>query len=103
MEIRNQKPETRTKTEARTSKPKRCFRFSLFGFLSGFWFLVSGFSFAEPTTAPKTPEGAFEVTDWVIFVCDPNQPQANASSLFNSTLPDFMGSRRSPAPVEKES
>jgi hypothetical protein len=63
---------------------------------------ISAFA-AEPTTAPKTPEGAFEVTDWVIFICDPNQPQANASTLFQSTLPDFTGSRRSPAPVEKES
>src|SRR2546421_12317655 len=57
---------------------------------------------AQPTTLPKTPEGAFEVQEWVIFLCDPNQPQANASTLFLSTLPDFVGSRRSPAPVEKE-
>jgi hypothetical protein len=64
--------------------------------------LCGSFLYAQPTTLPKTPEGAFEVQEWVIFLCDPNQPQANASSLFLSTLPDFAGSRRNPAPVEKE-
>jgi hypothetical protein len=64
--------------------------------------LCGSFLHAQPTTLPKTPEGAFEVQEWVVFLCDPNQPQANASSLFLSTLPDFVGSRRNPAPVEKE-
>src|SRR5438105_7572252 len=59
-------------------------------------------SLAQPATAPKTPEGAFEVQEWVVLLCDPNQPQANASTLFLSALPDFVGSRRNPAPVEKE-
>lgn len=69
----------------------------------GLWIplFLAGEVRAEPTTLPKSPEGAFEVHEWVIFVCDPNQPQANASSLFLSTLPDFMGGRRNAAPVEK--
>jgi hypothetical protein len=69
----------------------------------GLWiplFLV-GIARAEPTTLPRSPEGAFEVHEWVILICDPNQPQANASSLFLSTLPDFIGGRRNAAPVEK--
>jgi hypothetical protein len=71
-------------------------------FLCALCVICSSVLHAQPTTLPKTPEGAFEVQEWVIFLCDPNQPQANASSLFLSTLPDFVGSRRNPAPVEKE-
>lgn len=56
---------------------------------------------AQPSAVPKSPEGAFEVHEWVIFICDPNQPQANAGSLFLSTLPDFMAGRRTAAAVEK--
>src|SRR5947209_7145531 len=55
---------------------------------------------AEPAPL-KTPEGAFDVYEWVIFVADPAQPQVNASILYPSTLPDFAGSRRTQAPVEK--
>ena len=57
-----------------------------------------------PATLPKTPEGAFEVYEWVIFIADPSQPQlnTNASTLFDSTLPDFVGGRRNPAPPEDE-
>ena len=66
-----------------------------------FCFLPGGVARAEPTTLPKTPDGAFEVQEWVIFVCDPNQQQANSSTLFLSTLPDFVAGRRNPAPVEK--
>ena len=51
--------------------------------------------------AHAEPSGAFEVHEWVIFICDPNQPQANAGSLFLSTLPDFMSGRRATAPIEK--
>ena len=78
-------------------------RFSPFSFFSGFWFLVSFFSpvHADPTTLPKSPEGSFEVYDWVVFVADPNQPQTNASEMFLSTLPDLVGGRRTAAPVEK--
>jgi hypothetical protein len=54
---------------------------------------------AEPNV--KTPTGSFEVCDWAIFVCDPNQPQANAASLYPSTLPDFAASRRAPAPPDQ--
>ena len=54
-----------------------------------------------PTTLPKTPQGAFDVYEWVIFVCDPNQSQTNDGTMFLSTLPDFMNGRRNPAPIEK--
>lgn len=54
---------------------------------------------AEPTINP--PTGSFEVCDWAIFVCDPNQAQANAASLYPSTLPDFAASRRAPAPPDQ--
>jgi hypothetical protein len=66
-----------------------------------FCILLTRMAQAAPTTLPKSPEGAFEVHEWVIFVCDPNQPQANASTLFSSTLPDFMGGRRPPASADK--
>src|SRR5258706_9970689 len=86
------------------------FEFSRLGFLSGFWFLISSFLAATsgaqpatlPTTFPKSPEGAFEVHEWVIFICDPNQPQANASAMFQSTLPDFIGGRLLTAPLGKK-
>jgi hypothetical protein len=71
----------------------------------GCWILAFSLAIplgAQPTTAPKTAEGAFDVIEWVVFVCDPNQPQANSNTLYHSTLPDFVGSRRSPAPVEKQ-
>jgi hypothetical protein len=69
--------------------------------LISFCLLISTLARGGPTTLPKSPEGAFEVHEWVIFLCEPNQPQANASTLFSSTLPDFMGGRRPPAPAEK--
>jgi hypothetical protein len=52
--------------------------------------------------APKpaaAPQGTFEVYEWVVLVCDPNQPAANAERMFQSTLPDFVGSRRPSAPA----
>ncbi len=57
-----------------------------------------------PTTLPKSPEGDFEVYDWVIFIADPSQPglNMNAATLYQSTLPDFIGGRRNPAPPEQE-
>ncbi len=113
-ETRNQKPEKNQRAEIRIpNQAALAFGFSPFGFLSGFWFLVSSFALvssflasratALPATLPKSPEGSFEVHEWVIFICDPNQPQTNASAMFQSTLPDFIAGRRLPAPVEKES
>ena len=64
-------------------------------------FALTAIATALPTTLPKSPEGSFDVYDWVIFVCDPNQPQTNAGEMFLSTLPDFIGGRRISAPVEK--
>jgi hypothetical protein len=58
---------------------------------------------ARPAPAAQkpvaAPQGTFEVYEWVVFICDPNQPAANAERLFPSTLPDFVGSRRPPAPA----
>jgi hypothetical protein len=68
------------------------------------WLLCLCLSLPTRADSPpqlKTPEGAFDVYDWVIFICDPNQPQANASAIYQSTLPNFADSRRAPAPVEK--
>lgn len=98
--------ENQTSKVARASSPCRwaChLRISSFSFFWGFCFLSSSFApaHADPTTLPKSPEGSFEVYDWVIFVADPNQPQTNASNMFLSTLPDFAGGRRNSAPVEK--
>ena len=77
------------------------FRISVVGLLVGLYGVFLSSAKADPTTLPKAAEGAFEVYEWVIFVCDPNQPQTNASEMFLSTLPDFVGGRRNAAPVEK--
>lgn len=62
---------------------------------------------AAPATTPApakpsvtTPQGNFEVYEWVVLLCDPNQPAANAERMFQSTLPEFVGSRRAAAPAE---
>ena len=59
---------------------------------------------ARPTPAqpPGPPQGQFDVYEWVVLVCDPNQPAANAERMFKSTLPDFTGARR-PAATDPES
>src|SRR5690349_2976724 len=49
---------------------------------------------AQTTKPSSTPSGAFEVQEWAIFIADPNQPRANAVSLFKSTLPEDANSRR---------
>lgn len=54
---------------------------------------------AKPSL-PAAPQGAFEVYEWVVLLCDPNQPAANAERMFQSTLPDFVGSRRPAAAAE---
>jgi hypothetical protein len=46
------------------------------------------------TTNTAAPSGAFEVQEWAIFIADPNQPRANAISLFKSTLPEDANDRR---------
>jgi hypothetical protein len=51
-----------------------------------------------PTTKPEIPKGAFELTEWVVFVVDPNRPNANDAAAFKSTLPGFARGRRSAAP-----
>ena len=58
---------------------------------------------ATPSPAqkpPATPLGDFEVYEWVVLLCDPNQPAANAERMFQSTLPEFVGARRAAAPAE---
>ncbi len=95
------------KSENRVRKPGRRSVFLLltFGFCLSFGFWISSFSARAdtPTTLPKPPEGAYDVYEWVIFIADPSQPQlnTNAASLYDSTLPDFVGGRRNPAPSEK--
>jgi hypothetical protein len=54
-----------------------------------------------PSTLPTTPQGTFDVVDWAIFISDTAQPQVNGDEVFNSTLPDFMDSRRNPAALDK--
>jgi hypothetical protein len=49
---------------------------------------------AQTTKPSSSPSGAFEVQEWAIFIADPNQPRANAVSLFKSTLPEDANSRR---------
>jgi hypothetical protein len=61
---------------------------------------------ATPAPAPKppaAPQGDFEVYEWVVLLCDPNQPAANAERMFPSTLPEFVGARRAAAPPESAS
>jgi len=59
---------------------------------------------ARPSTAaqkvPAPPQGAYDVIEWVVLVCDPNQTAANAERMFQSTLPEFVGARRPAAPAE---
>ena len=55
---------------------------------------------APAARPPATPQGDFEVYEWVVLLCDPNQPAANAEKMFPSTLPDFAGARRAAAPAE---
>lgn len=49
---------------------------------------------AQTTKPSSSPSGAYEVQEWAIFIADPNQPRANAVSLFKSTLPEDANSRR---------
>jgi len=54
-----------------------------------------------PATLPTTPQGTFDVVDWAVFISDNAQPQVNGEGVFDSTLPDFMDSRRNSAAPEK--
>ncbi len=49
---------------------------------------------AQTTKPSSSPSGEYEVQEWAIFIADPNQPRANAVSLFKSTLPEDANSRR---------
>src|SRR4051794_12881771 len=50
---------------------------------------------SEPASSRFSPApGSYEVREWVIFVCEPMQPAANAPGLFQSTLPDFAASAK---------
>ena len=52
---------------------------------------------APAPSPPSTPQGNFDVYEWVVLVCDPNQSAANAERMFASTLPEFVGARRGAA------
>jgi hypothetical protein len=57
---------------------------------------------APASTRPTTSaSGKFEVQDWVVLVCDPNQPQASADGLVMTSLPQTVDSRRKRAPATK--
>jgi hypothetical protein len=58
---------------------------------------------ARPSAAqqvPAAPQGAFDVVEWVVLVCDPNQSAANAERMFQSTMPEFAASRRPAAAAD---
>jgi hypothetical protein len=60
--------------------------------------LILFLSFCSQVSAQPAPaDNGLTVTEWVILVCDPNVPQASAGALFQSTLPDFVAGRRTPA------
>jgi len=61
---------------------------------------------AAPTTAPTTapappPAGNYELQEWVVLIVNANQPNANATNEFPSSLPGFVPSRRSTIDKEK--
>lgn len=57
---------------------------------------------AAPTTRPATnpAKAGYEVVEWLVLVADPNVSQANAATMFKSTLPSFADTRRPPADDE---
>src|SRR5947209_2893806 len=54
---------------------------------------------AMPTIGQATKPNALELREWVVFVCDPAQEQAN-HGLFQSTVPPFVSGKRAAAPDE---
>ena len=44
---------------------------------------------------PDSPQGTFELVEWVVMVVDPNRPNANDAAAFKSTVPGFARGRRS--------
>lgn len=66
--------------------------------------LAAAFSFAAPPPSPddaaappETPQGSFELVEWVVLIVDPNRPNANDSAAFKSTVPGFARGRRAMA------
>ncbi len=53
---------------------------------------------AVPTSGPS---GDYELHEWVIFVADTNQPNANALNEFKATFPEFVSTRRGMAEEKK--
>src|SRR5687767_11826209 len=49
---------------------------------------------ATPTTIPAAPPGDYELQEWVILIVNANQPNANTTTEFPSSLPGFVPSRR---------
>src|SRR5688500_1117949 len=61
-------------------------------------------SFAAPPAPPEdgakppeTPQGSFELVEWVVLIIDPNRPNANDASAFKATVPGFARGRRAMA------
>ena len=56
---------------------------------------------ATPTTVPAAPPGDYELQEWVILIVNANQPNANTTTEFPSSLPGFVPSRRTMIDKEK--
>src|SRR4051794_4602128 len=57
----------------------------------------------RPTSSPTTAPADFEVHEILVLISDPAQPMANASALFETTLPEFVDTRRTRAPATQRS
>lgn len=59
---------------------------------------------AQPATRPSTAPSdspASELQEWLILVSDPNSPQASASFMYGSSMPEFSNPRRPSASGDK--
>ncbi|HEX8525055.1 MAG TPA: hypothetical protein VF669_22580 [Tepidisphaeraceae bacterium] len=59
--------------------------------------LLSLCSRAQSAVPTSAPSGDYELHEWVVFVADANQSNANALSEFKATFPGFVSSRRTNA------
>jgi hypothetical protein len=66
--------------------------------LAAFLSLGAASRAAVPTSGPS---GDYELHEWVIFVADTNQPNANALNEFKATFPEFVSTRRGMADEKK--
>src|SRR5687767_10204647 len=58
--------------------------------------ILTGAAALWPIAALATdPQSDLELQDWLVLVCDSNRPTASERRMFESTLPSFVGGRRS--------